>query len=139
MKVKFERVTIKVKNLEKAVDFFSDLLETTFDIQPEEPKHEFTPAPDAYTKCRAAISPIGIELFEPDPVVEEEGVWNMTWRVDDLEKAKEDMREKGIRHLFDIKCGRWKETVYSPDDMYGVRWDLDKYEGDSAFKAMLRK
>ena len=68
MKVKFDRVTINVKNLEEAKRFFSELFETTFEDQPEEMlrgdiKLEITPPPDTFVKFRFAVSPIGIELF----------------------------------------------------------------------------
>ncbi len=144
MKVKFDRVTINVKNLEKAKQFFSNLFETTFEDMPEpilrgDVKIEHNPPPDSFTKRRFAVSPIGIELFETDPPVEKEGVRNVMWRVDNLEKAKEEMKRKGIRHLFDARCGTWKEAIYSADDVHGVRWVLTEYKGDSVFKAMLQK
>lgn len=144
MKVKFDRVTINVRNLETAKQFFSELLETEFEDLPEEIlsgtlKVEYSPPPDNFGKRRFAISPVGIELFETEPPVEKEGVRNVMWRVDNLEQAKEEMKRRGIRHLFDAKCGRWQEAIYSADDMYGVRWVLTEYEGDSVFEAMLKK
>jgi len=144
MKVKFDRVTINVKNLEEAKRFFSELFETTFEDQPEEMlrgdiKLEITPPPDTFVKFRFAVSPIGIELFEPHPQVETEGIRNVTWRVDNIEDVREEMRKRGARHVFDAKCGGWKEAVYSADDMYGVRTVFNEYKGDSVMKSILKK
>ena len=140
MKARFDRVTINVKNLEEAKAFFSNLLKTTFEDQPDGilEKIEIIPRPDSFVKFKFAISPIGIELFQPDPPPEKEGIRNITWRVHDIEDAKEEMREKGISHVFDMKCGGWKEAVYSEADMHGIRWVLNEYGGDSVFKAMLQ-
>ena len=144
MKMKFDRITINVKNLEKAKKFFSELLETTFENEPEELLSgkislEITPKPDTFVKFRFAISPIGIELFEPYPTVEKEGVRNVTWRVDNIEEAREEMKKQGIKHVFDAKAGAWKEAVYSADDIHGVRWVLNEYPGSSVMKAIVMK
>jgi catechol 2,3-dioxygenase-like lactoylglutathione lyase family enzyme len=139
MKLRLDRVTISVKNLEKAKRFFSDLLETTFEDVPEEigkakTKFKFTPA-DKEFRFRFAVSPMGIELIETDPPVEVEGLRNITWRVDDIKQAREEMRRKGIGHVLDLRCGGWKEAIFN---VYGVRWVLNEYEGDSVFKAMVQ-
>ncbi|MFC1929668.1 VOC family protein [Chloroflexota bacterium] len=152
MKLKFERVTINVKNLEEAKRFFSDLLETPFVGKPAafyekidkgEIKYETDIPPDApptekFTFKNAVSHDLGIELFEQDPPPPRFGVRNITWRVDDIEKAKEEMKKKGIRLLGARKCGHWKEAVFSADDMYGVRWVLNEYEGPNVFEAQIR-
>ncbi|OGP94303.1 MAG: hypothetical protein A2157_02110 [Deltaproteobacteria bacterium RBG_16_47_11] len=143
MKLKLDRMTINVKNLEEAKRFFSELLETTFEDMPEEmvkgrQKIEISPpAPDF--KFRFAVSPIGIELFETDPPVAVEGVRNVTWRVENIEQAREEMKKRGIERVFDARCGSWKEAVYKAEDVHGVRWVLNEYEGESVMKAMGRK
>ena len=140
MKIKFDRVTINVKDLEEAKRFFSELFDTTFEDMPDEiaEKIEITPRPDTFVKFKFAVSPLGIELFQPDPPPEKEGVRNVTWRVDNIEKAREEMRKQGIGHVLDMKCRGWKEAVYRADDMHGVRWVFNEYEGDSVIKAMLQ-
>jgi len=143
MKLKLDRVTINVKNLEKAKEFFSDLLETTFEDMPEEMvdgslKLEIIPQEKDF-KFRFAVSPIGIELIETDPPVDVEGIRNVTWRVKNIEEARKEMERRGIGHVFDAQCGNWKEAVYRAEDMYGVRWVLNEYEGDSVIKAMIEK
>lgn len=143
MKLKLDRVTINVKNLEEAKKFFSELLETTFEDMPEEMvdgrlKLEIIP-PMKDFKFRFAISPLGIELFETTPPVEVEGVRNVTWRVENIEEAKREMSLRKIGHVFDARCGRWKEAVYRAEDMYGVRWVLNEYEGESVIRAMVQK
>ena len=140
MKLKLERVTLNVRDLETAKEFFSQLLNTTFEDFPENTTSlEIIPKPDNFIKFRAAISPMGIELFESFPKVEHEGIRNVTWRVDDMQEAQEEMKKRGIQHVYDIKWGRLKETIYSADDMYGVRWVLNEFPGDSAIKAAREK
>ena len=140
VRIKFDRVTINVKDLDEAMRFFSKLFDTTFEELPEEvtKRIEITPRPDSFVKFRFAVSPIGIELFQPDPPPEKEGVRNVTWRVDNIEKAREEMGKKGIGHVLDMKCGKWEEAVYRADDMHGVRWVFNEYAGDSVIKALLQ-
>jgi predicted enzyme related to lactoylglutathione lyase len=137
MKAILDRVTIDVKNLDEAKKFFSKLLNTTFEDEPEGMTYEITPSPTTPFKFRYAISPIGIELFEMDPPVEVEGVRNVTWRVENMDEAKEELEGLGISHVFDNRCGGIKEAVYS--GVYGVRWVLNEYEGESFIKALAKK
>ncbi len=144
MKIKFDRVTINVKNLEESKKFFSDLLNTTFEDEPEEflsGKIDFiiTPKPDSFLKFRFAVSPIGLELFEPYPTIEKEGVRNVTWRVDDIQEAMKEMTKRGFKPVFETRAGAWKEAVYSADNMHGVRWVLNEYPGNSVMKSILMK
>lgn len=134
MKTKLERVTIDVKNLDEAKKFFSKLLNTTFEDEPVGIEYSITPIPPSPFKFRYAISPIGIELFETDPPVEMEGVRNITWRVDNIEKAKKELENLGINRVFDNQCGGIKEAVYS--NVYGIRWVLNEFKGDSFIKAL---
>lgn len=140
MKLKLDRVTINVKNLEEAKSFFSNLLETTFEDMPEEiatgkVKFQIFPAAKEF-KFRSAVSPIGIELIQTEPPVAMEGVRNVTWRVDNIDQAREEMKRKGMEHIFDAQCGGWRESVYS---VYGVRWVLNEFKGDSIHEAMVKK
>jgi catechol 2,3-dioxygenase-like lactoylglutathione lyase family enzyme len=144
MKIKLDRVTINVKNLEESKKFFSKLLNTTFEDEPVEflnGKIEFKiePKPDNFAKFKFAVSPIGIELFEPYPPPEKEGIRNVTWRVEDIDEAREEMKQSGIRRVFDTQAGSWRESVYSADDMHGVRWVLNEFPGKSVMKAILKE
>lgn len=143
MNLKFDRITINVRNLEEAKKFFSSLLGTTFEDMPEEiaqkrVKIEITP-PVEGLEFRFAISPIGIELFETHPPVAVEGIRNITWKVEDIQEARREMKEKGVGLVFHSQCGGWKESVYKAEDMYGVRWVLNEYQGDSVIKALAGK
>ncbi len=151
MKLKFDRITINVKDLEKAKKFFSGLLDTRFQDKPDDfdeqlrkrgLKYEKIPGPAAPPpgkfSYKAATTP-GIELFCPDPPAATDGIRNVTWRVDDMDKAMAEMKKRGIRLVHEIRCGGWREAVYAADDVYGVRWVLNEYKGDSIWDAMLGK
>jgi len=151
MKLEFDRITINVRNLEEAKEFFSDLLETTFQDKPADFDEQLSrrglkydkipgpaaPPPGKFSYTAATVP--GIELFCPDPPAAAAGVRNVTWRVDDMDKAMAEMEKKGIRLVHEIRCGGWREAVYIADDMYGVRWVLNEYKGHSIWDAMLEK
>ncbi len=139
MKAKFEHMTFAVRDIEAAKRFFADLLGATFEDQPEEAKLEFIPRADKYVGFKSAMSSIGLELFQTDPLPEKEGVWNTTWRVDDIEAAKKECIAKGLRHLYDVRCGAWKEAVFAAETVHGVRFVLNEFPGNNIFKAMVAK
>ena len=139
MKMKLERVAINVKNLDEAKKFFSDLLNTTFEDLCDSSLMKVTPTPPEAFKRRSALSPIGIELYETDPPVEKEGVRNITWRVDNMEEAKEWHKKRGIRQIREIKVGTFTSAVFSPDDVYGVRWAVEEYHGKTVREAQLKQ
>ena len=139
MKMKLERIAINVKNLDEAKKFFSDLLNTTFEDLCDASIMKLDPAPPGTFKRRSTVSPLGIELYEPYPTVEKEGVRNITWRVDDLEEAKEWHKKRGIRQILEVTAGAFKAAVFNPEDVYGVRWAVEEYEGKTALEAQLKK
>lgn len=140
------RVHIIVKDLEKAVALYSELLNTTFD-----------PVPIAEDfGVRAAISfEAGIEMASPIPGsdlimaqslnqhIEEhgEGLYAVVFSVDDVEQAVAKAKEMGIWILYNMEfdtdeINRYFQGTYSkfiqyvlhPEDAFGVQVILGQYD-----------
>ena len=147
MKVeRIERVVLDVKNLQAAVEFFTDLLGLEWEprVAPESLKITNTltehanPALENATPL-FALSTIGLELMERIPPVEKEGFRALILRVSNLEEAKARMKARGVRLLKEMQVGSLKRAIYHPDDCYGVRLTLDEYGASSHLEAIGQK
>ncbi|HOW22496.1 MAG TPA: methylmalonyl-CoA epimerase [Sedimentibacter sp.] len=126
---KIDHIGIAVKNLEDALNFYENVLglkSTGTEVVEEQ-------------KVKVAFLPIGdteVELLESTeedgPIaryIEKngEGVQHIAYRVDDIEKAIEVMKEKGIR-MIDEKprygAGGAKIAFCHPKSTYGVLIEL---------------
>jgi methylmalonyl-CoA/ethylmalonyl-CoA epimerase len=123
---KMERIAIAVRDLDKAIEFFTGL-GIKFDPLFEVPE----------SGAREAISPIGIELVEGqrkgsmvDRFIEKrgEGVFSVMIKVSDMAKAKSVFAEKGIRQTGEILMGGLREVSFHPKDTYGCQFFLTEYE-----------
>ena len=124
MKVeKIDHVAIQVIDLEKAKEFFNDLLGTEFGDSADFPEMD----------VKASICPLGIELTAPlipdGPVakaIEErgEGLSLLSFIVPDLEEAMAEMKSKGIRLIETLERPEWKAAIYHPKDTHGVMVEL---------------
>ncbi len=124
---KVDRVVVAVKDIEKARDFFSDLLGMQFhDIHED---HEF--------QLKVSLPKnVGIELLAPltaDSMIgrfikeKGEGVWAIVIRVSDLDKAAKIFKEKGIRTVAQLtRCGS-REIIFDAKDTYGVLIVINEY------------
>ena len=131
MKVEqLDHIHIVVKDLQKAVDFFQNLLGVTFDgvIQVE--------GWDAISRL-AALGPVGIELIQPTSptsifakFIEQrgEGVQALSLKVPDIEEAKKEMQSMGMKQVSDYSMGRIKEAHFHPKDAFGVLIELCEYQ-----------
>lgn len=123
---KIDRVAIAVRDLGKAMEFFSDVSGVKFDeIRVNE-----------RLKYRATYNGIGLELIEPtdesSPVSKficrrGEGVYLFVFKVSDIEEAKRFMEQKGVRLVGEIRRGELKEAIFHPKDAYGVQIVLCEY------------
>ena len=93
---KIDRIAIAVKDLDGAMEFFSDLLGIEFD----------DPSSAGNIGMRGAYSSSGLELIEPtgsDTVIGKfvqergEGLWALVFKVKDLDAAVEKFKRKGMR------------------------------------------
>jgi len=126
---KVDHIGIAVKDLEETLKFYTDVL--GMDLQGTETVEE--------QKVKVAFLPIGdteMELLESTdkdgPIAKYidkkgQGVQHIAYRVDDIEKAIEEMKEKGIR-MIDEKprygAGGAKIAFLHPKSTHGVLIEL---------------
>ena len=140
---KIEHVSINVKKLDEAVKRFSDVLGTTFVHSDEEivektvTEHADSTYDVAYVpgkggNLKLAMDKTGcLSLVESDPPVEKEGLRSIYFKVPDIEQAKAELKQKGVRLTAAVKSERGKEAIFSADDLHGVRLVLVEYEGSN--------
>ena len=149
MKVeKLDAITINVKDLGEAIRSLSNLFETTFytsdtlaenGVKAEVTITEHADPSTERVQSRDAMSPIGLEVLQTIPPVEKEGVRAIAFKVSNLDEAKEEMKKKGVRHIKDIKIGGFREAVFHPDDVHGIRLCLYQYQAPTIVDAYLGK
>jgi len=134
---KLDRVVIYVKDLDKAKQTFSRLLDISFEEIPEQvAPREIAPA-DAISAGRVAISPSGLELIElPAGAIEKEGFVCFHFKVSDYEEAKTEMKERGLPLVVDITLGKLREAVYRPDYLDGAMMGLVSYPTATVMQAI---
>lgn len=134
---------VTVKNFEEEVRRYSEMFDVEFLV--------FTPGIDyqlAYHSTGAADTstplPSGLriavdtsDLFElvdlPDAA---EGVRNIHYRVDDLDKAVKHFVEHGLTLLHVVQAGSAREAIFDAASLNGVRMCLMEFEGDSFAEAL---
>jgi methylmalonyl-CoA/ethylmalonyl-CoA epimerase len=136
---KIDRVAIAVKDLEKAVEFFSDLLDIEFDIVGSSQE----------LGMRGAYSASGLELIEPTHpesiigrFLEErgEGLWAVVLKVKNMDEAIKKFKEKGLKVAGDVTAGAMREVAFHPKGSHGVEIVLAEYpEKHGATVAALAK
>ncbi|MBI2936238.1 MAG: VOC family protein [Chloroflexi bacterium] len=153
---KMEITILEVRNLEKAVKLFSDILGTTFhifgEISSDSPSTNPFPFVKTATehadktyqqktnKIRLAIDRRGfVELQETIPPSGEEGLHGIHFKVPNLDEAIEEMKLKGIRLLAKVRAGSVKEAIFSPEDLHGIRLCLVEYDEPTLVDALLAK
>jgi len=130
MKVEqIDHIHIVVKDLDKAVAFFENLLGVKFG--------EAVGLEEWHFKSRVApIGSVGIELIQPtssDSVFAKfierrgEGLQAISLKVPDIEEAKKEMEARKIRLVSTVSAGRLKEAHFHPKDTFGVLFELCEY------------
>ncbi len=128
MKVeKIDHIHIFVKNLDKALKFFEEALDTKF----------AEPHLSEELDSRTTLDPIGLELIEggsKDSVVAKtierrgEGLAAISLKVPDIEEAIARLESLGVRLVRRIQSGKIKEAQFHPKDTFGVMLELCEYE-----------
>ena len=137
---KVDHFHIYVKELDKAITFFSDVFGTKFsDIIVD----------DDVFHIRSSLDRLGLELVEsisPDgPVARTiqkrgEGLAAISLKVPDLDEAIKELQGKGLTMVSRIALGNIKEAQFHPKDAHGVMIELCEYEeGSGAARAALGK
>jgi methylmalonyl-CoA epimerase len=123
---KIDRIAIAVKDLDKAADFFSDLLGIEFDIVGSSQE----------LGMRGGYSACGLELIEPthpDSIVGRflqqrgEGMWALVLKVKNMDEMIKKFKEKGLKVAGDVTVGAMREVAFHPKGSYGVEIVLAEY------------
>ncbi len=123
---KIDRIAIAVKDLEKAADFFSDLLGIEFDIV----------GTSEQLGMRGGYSACGLELIEsthPDSIIGRflkqrgEGLWALVLKVKNMDEMIKRFEEKGLKVAGDVTAGAMREVAFHPKGSFGVELVLAEY------------
>lgn len=136
MKVEqIDHIHVVVKELDKAVRFFSELLGTTFsEILSSPPEAEGGFGVKA-SVCN--LNGVGIELIAPyDPgslsakMLERrgEGIWAISFKVPDIDEAISEVESRGLRVIRRVEVGKVKEAHIHPKDAHGIMIELCEYK-----------
>jgi catechol 2,3-dioxygenase-like lactoylglutathione lyase family enzyme len=130
MKVEgMDRVSFAVKDYDKAAEFFSGLLGVKFDGHTSKERSFKV----GYAKCGATG---GIELLQPtnaDSMVGRfiakrgEGVYNMVFRVTDIDAWDKHFKSKGMHLRGEIVRNGLREVIYNPQQSYNIPIVLAEY------------
>lgn len=142
MKVeRLDRVYVYVRDLRKAIGFFSDLLGTNFS----------EPMALNDVGMISSYSPTGLVLASPSSpdshvarTIERrgEGVSIVAFKVTDIEEAAAHFASRGVRlaQRFSLGgIGNVEGAVHHPKDAYGVQIDLNQYKEESPMYIALQK
>jgi methylmalonyl-CoA/ethylmalonyl-CoA epimerase len=133
MVTKIDHIGIAVKNLDEALKFYEEVLGIkcvgTEVVEEQKVKTAFLPIGDTEVELLEATdedSPIAKFIEKRG-----EGIQHIAYRVDDIEKALEEVKAKGIR-LIDEKprkgAGGAKIAFLHPKSTYGVLIELCERE-----------
>jgi len=125
---KLDHVSIQVRDLDKAVNFFRDIFGTTFSdkIEQADPSWDLVEQVDA----------LGMDICAPRTptgnmakALEKrgEGLCCLAFKVSDLDQAEAEMKKRGVRQVTRYQSGGYRETFYHPEDCFGVLLCLCEY------------
>ncbi|HDD36537.1 MAG TPA: methylmalonyl-CoA epimerase [Archaeoglobus veneficus] len=124
---RIDHVVLAVKDADKAMKFFNELLGIEFDEIGEERNWKF----------KSFMSPEGLELLMPTSEDSEtakfirkrgEGLFALSFKVKDAEKVAKKAEEMGIRIIGKIEREGFKEIFLHPKDCFGVQILLTEYK-----------
>ena len=122
-----DRIVVAVKDLDKAKDLFSALMDIEFD----------EPLVDKQYNMRAVYSFFGLELVEstaPGSAIDQyvqargEGVFRIVIKVTNMDDAVKKFEKKGVRAVGELTIGGLREVVFHPKDTYGMQIVLAEYK-----------
>jgi len=124
---KIAHIGVAVKNMEEAEKFYSEIMSLPIHDreQSKENKFAFIPVGDTALELLQSVNPDGIiaRFIEKRG----EGVHHIAYQVDNIEKALEDLKNKGVS-LIDEKPRRGahnsKVAFINPKGTYGVLIEL---------------
>ena len=121
-----DRIAIAVKDLDKTLKFFSELLDIDFDVFPKNEE----------LGMRGAYSASGLEFIEPtspDTMLGKfikdrgEGLWAIVLKVKNMDEAVKRFKNKGLKVAGEVQVGAMREVAFHPKDSFGVEIVLAEY------------
>ncbi len=133
--VQIGAVTVYVKNLDEAIARFTDVFGLEFVKLRGASKESKWVGGDRSKlpkrRMKMAIDKTGyFELVQTDPPVEKEGIGPIHFRVENIEKATEELKKKGLKNngILVDPVG-FKEAGFGPENLHGVHLLLTEYKG----------
>ena len=135
---KIDHLHIYVKDLDKTIERFRDLLGLQFtDIMNWE---KFG--------VRDVYAPPGLNIIQEtgknDLNIGEcierrgEGIAGISFKVSNIEEAVAELQSKGLKLLFKVTVGNVTEALFAPPDSFGVILELCEYPGDDIHEASFK-
>jgi methylmalonyl-CoA/ethylmalonyl-CoA epimerase len=134
MKVgKIDFVTFFVKDLDKAVKFFSELFESEF-IEP------YPTAVDTKETLDSLCINLAAPLTQDGPsakimTTKGEGLFSVGFKVSNIDKAVDELESRGVRLVGREKIGSAEYAVFHPKDTFGVMLSVIEYKDKDAATA----
>lgn len=124
--IKLERVAINVPDLDEAMRMFESIgINFGAVREVQQP---------GGTTARVALSRLGVELFETSTAATEVTVRSFHLRVDDVDRAAEEVAKKGGKLITRFAVGKMEEAICS---FYGLRIVFVSYPGSDPVAAFV--
>lgn len=120
-----DRVAVEVDDLEQAVRFFKDLLDTEF--------RQITVEPPGGERLQVALSPLGLELLHSDSSAPGARLRSFHLKVPDVEQTERALRQRGVEIAGKLQINGLEQIVCN---LYGLRVIFVAYDAPSAADAV---
>ena len=135
---KIDHIHVVIKDLDKAVKFFSELLDTTFSEVLSSPPEAEGGFGIKVSVCD--LNGVGLELiapYDPDSLAAKtlkrrgEGIWAISIKVPNIDEAIAEVESRGLRVIKRIEVGKLKEAHIHPKDTFGIMIELCEYKAQN--------
>jgi len=134
---KLDHLHLYVKDLEKAMGRFKDLLGLEFSEIMEWKESGII---DSY-------APPGLNLIQPtgNPQIDKfiefkgEGISGVSFKVSNIDEAISELQSKGLKLITKVKVGDVTEALFAPPEFFGVILELCEYPGADIHAASMKK
>jgi methylmalonyl-CoA/ethylmalonyl-CoA epimerase len=124
---KIDHVHVLVKDLEKAMKFFSDIMGTQF-IGPIEGQYNMVAFDNAGLELLSPKSPDSPFAKPMEKMEAGEGLFSIGLKVPDLDEALAELEAKGVKCTVKVERPDLKAAQLDPADAHGVVIELVEYD-----------
>ncbi len=131
---KLDHLHFYVKDLEKTMESFEDLLGVKFsEVMNWE---ESGGIRDSYAPPGLnVIQPVGNQAIDKFIQQKGEGISAVSFKVTNIDQAIEELQSKGLKLITKAKVGNVTEALFAPPKFFGVILELCEYPGDDIHAA----